>query len=529
MSDPDGQLLLCWERRGRWPRDTEPVVFLEASCSSKKPWNPADQGEGKRRRIPSEPVVFLGAASYKDQPQVDITLGAPSILMIETTEDEDPAASEEAVRKEQVRPEESVSCITENFQAFMTDLSHEELDGEESLQEMVELVFKRALQKPHSAAVFAELCQHLNTSVSFRSLLVKHCQAEFRKNCDCEGNYQKSGFCLEPVRDVRFIAQLREQQKNAKHSGRFLNTIRFIGELFLSKVLAEKAMHCCIRRLLQKGDGPSLESLCELLQLIHQDLEVVTSKEVMDSYNNQLDFIAEKGKRAPRLSLLLKHTADSRKCRGWGSSRPPLHASGDPACSTSRRFFCPLLRCLTASVVRGLSFSWTAGWCPSPVRKAGRWRGPGTAVGGSDSGRVSGPSRGSPQLRRSLGEPSVRAGAPPLAVRLGWRLAADSGADQGNPTIARRSGHSAPHPRSLAQNDTLPRDPAHLILLPADELPEPSATPSSCSPASPFLLKNSRSHQHSLVLPSGLSPALKNSRSHQHPVYPPCPTLNKHH
>ncbi|CAB1452155.1 unnamed protein product [Pleuronectes platessa] len=53
-----------------------------------------------------------------------------------------------------------------------------------------------------------------------------------------------------------------------------------------------------------------------------------------------------------------------------------------------------------------------AGGFLSLVRKAGRWRGPGTAVGGSDSGRVSGPSRGSPQLRRPLGEPSVRAGGP---------------------------------------------------------------------------------------------------------------------
>ncbi|XP_053269016.1 eukaryotic translation initiation factor 4 gamma 1-like [Pleuronectes platessa] len=231
---------------------------------------------------------------------------------------------EEAVRKEQVRPEESVSCVTANFRGFMTDLSHEDLDGEESLQEMVELVFKRAVKKPHSAAVFAELCQHLSTvevqsltdwsaSVSFRSLLVKHCQAEFRKNLDKEGISQKSGSCLEPVRDVRVIDRLREEQKNAKPSDQFLNTLRFIGELFLSKVLAEKAMHCCIRRLLQKGDGPSLEGLCQLLQLIQQDLEVVTSKEVMDSYYNQLDFIAEKGKRAPRLSLLLKHTADSRK------------------------------------------------------------------------------------------------------------------------------------------------------------------------------------------------------------------------
>ncbi|CAB1452542.1 unnamed protein product [Pleuronectes platessa] len=33
---------------------------------------------------------------------------------------------------------------------------------------------------------------------------------------------------------------------------------------------------------------------------------------------------------------------------------------------------------LTASLVRGLSFSWTARRCPSLARKAGRWRGPGT-------------------------------------------------------------------------------------------------------------------------------------------------------
>ncbi|CAB1419789.1 unnamed protein product [Pleuronectes platessa] len=40
------------------------------------------------------------------------------------------------------------------------------------------------------------------------------------------------------------------------------------------------------------------------------------------------------------------------------------------------------------------------------------WRGPGTAVGGGDSRHMSVPSRGSLQLRRPLGEPSVRARGP---------------------------------------------------------------------------------------------------------------------
>ncbi|CAB1437470.1 unnamed protein product, partial [Pleuronectes platessa] len=45
--------------------------------------------------------------------------------------------------------------------------------------------------------------------------------------------------------------------------------------------------------------------------------------------------------------------------------------------------------------------------------EGGPLEGTGYAVSGGHSGRVSGPSRGSPQLRRPLGEPS------------GWRLAAD--------------------------------------------------------------------------------------------------------
>ncbi|CAB1432179.1 unnamed protein product [Pleuronectes platessa] len=114
-------------------------------------------------------------------------------------------------------------------------------------------------------------------------------------------------------------------------------------------------------------------------------------------------------------------------CRGWGSSRPPLRAAGGSVCGTPQVFFGggPHPRRLTASLVCGLSLSWTMGRCPLAVRKVGSWRRPGTVVGGGDSGRVSIPSRGSTQLRRPLGEPSVREGGPPSAVRLGWSLAPD--------------------------------------------------------------------------------------------------------
>ncbi|CAB1436738.1 unnamed protein product [Pleuronectes platessa] len=92
-------------------------------------------------------------------------------------------------------------------------------------------------------------------------------------------------------------------------------------------------------------------------------------------------------------------------CRGWGA------VASSPSSPRRRRLSVRhrevLIRCrLTASLVRGLSSL-------GPRGGVHRRHGTGYAVGCGHSGRVSGPSRGSPQLRRPLGEPS------------GWRLAAD--------------------------------------------------------------------------------------------------------
>ncbi|CAB1431825.1 unnamed protein product [Pleuronectes platessa] len=73
--------------------------------------------------------------------------------------------------------------------------------------------------------------------------------------------------------------------------------------------------------------------------------------------------------------------------RSWGSSRPVALLSTLPE---TRRAARRNVFWGGEVLFGGVSFSWTAGRGLSPVRKAGHWRGPGTAVGGSDSGRVSG-------------------------------------------------------------------------------------------------------------------------------------------
>ncbi|CAB1448400.1 unnamed protein product [Pleuronectes platessa] len=72
--------------------------------------------------------------------------------------------------------------------------------------------------EPHPGSIGLAGCLDWSASVSFRSLLVKHCQAEFKKNFEREDISRKGGSCLEPVRDVRVIDRLREEKNNAKPS-----------------------------------------------------------------------------------------------------------------------------------------------------------------------------------------------------------------------------------------------------------------------------------------------------------------------
>ncbi|CAB1415545.1 unnamed protein product [Pleuronectes platessa] len=107
-------------------------------------------------------------------------------------------------------------------------------------------------------------------------------------------------------------------------------------------------------------------------------------------------------------------------CRGWGSSRSVALLSAPPEAQCAAPGG-PHLVPPNGVAGAGAFFLLYRG----AVSIAGT-EGTGYAVSGGHSGRVSGPSRGSPQLRRPLGEPSVRArGGGHPAVRLGWRLAAD--------------------------------------------------------------------------------------------------------
>ncbi|CAB1433143.1 unnamed protein product [Pleuronectes platessa] len=94
-------------------------------------------------------------------------------------------------------------------------------------------------------------------------------------------------------------------------------------------------------------------------------------------------------------------------CRGWGSSRSVALLSAPPEAQCAAPGG-PHLVAPHSVAGAGAFFLLGRGAVSIAGAEGGPLEGTGYVVSGGHSGRVSGPSRGSPQLRRPLGEPSVR-------------------------------------------------------------------------------------------------------------------------
>uniref|UniRef100_A0A665V7R1 MIF4G domain-containing protein n=1 Tax=Echeneis naucrates TaxID=173247 RepID=A0A665V7R1_ECHNA len=217
----------------------------------------------------------------------------------------DKAPSEEGGKKLEVKPVDPISCVQnimdsltpETFQKSVTQLKQLKLETEEMLKAMISIVYERAMLAPNSSVLCTNLCNSLSckqvpaaadpkVSVTFRTLLIRHCQAEFERN------------------------HSRDTKKDS------VSNIRFVGELFKSNLLSTTGMSSCIKRLLDLQHQQSLECLCELLKAIGRDLEVAIAKRDMDLLFHRLENIRKEGKTSSRVCLMLEETANLRQ-RNW--------------------------------------------------------------------------------------------------------------------------------------------------------------------------------------------------------------------
>ncbi|KAK1425090.1 hypothetical protein QVD17_20434 [Tagetes erecta] len=216
----------------------------------------------------------------------------------------------------------------QNFEKLFDQVKQVNIDNADTLSGVIGQIFDKALMEPTFVEMYANFCSCLavelpgfgdeNEKITFKRLLLNKCQEEFERGEreEEEANRSEEG-------DIKQTDEEREE-KRVKARRRMLGNIRLIGELYKKRMLTERIMHECIKKLLgfdQKNpDEENIEALCKLLSTIGEMIDHPKAKEHMDVYFDMMFQLSNNMTLSSRVRFMLKDAIDLRRNK-WRQRR----------------------------------------------------------------------------------------------------------------------------------------------------------------------------------------------------------------
>ncbi|KAI3743857.1 hypothetical protein L1987_56924 [Smallanthus sonchifolius] len=201
----------------------------------------------------------------------------------------------------------------------------------DTLSGVIGQIFDKALMEPTFVEMYANFCSRLavelpgfgddNEKITFKRLLLNKCQEEFERG----EREEEEGNRTEEEGEIKQTEEEREE-KRVKARRRMLGNIRLIGELYKKRMLTERIMHECIKKLLgfnQKNpipDEEDIEALCKLMSTIGEMIDHPKAKEHMDVYFDMMFQLSNNMALSSRVRFMLKDAIDLRKNK-WRQQR----------------------------------------------------------------------------------------------------------------------------------------------------------------------------------------------------------------
>ncbi|XP_020223620.1 eukaryotic translation initiation factor 4G [Cajanus cajan] len=215
----------------------------------------------------------------------------------------------------------------QNFEKLFEQVRAVNIDNVVTLNGVISQIFEKALMEPTFCEMYANFCFHLaaalpdlsqdNEKITFKRLLLNKCQEEFER-----GEREQEEANKADEGEVKLSNEEREE-KRTKARRRMLGNIRLIGELYKKKMLTERIMHECIKKLLgqyQDPDEEDIEALCKLMSTIGEMIDHPKAKEHMDAYFEMLRSLSVNMNLSSRVRFMLKDVIDLRKNK-WQQRR----------------------------------------------------------------------------------------------------------------------------------------------------------------------------------------------------------------
>lgn len=216
----------------------------------------------------------------------------------------------------------------QNFDRLFVQVKEVNIDSALCLTGVISQIFDKALTEPTFCEMYAKFCVQLaaelpefykdNEKVVFKTELLNKCQEEFERDEMEQAEADRN----EGDSDLRMSREEIEAKKAAMRR-RMLGNIRFIGELYKERMLTERIMHECIKKLLgeyQNPDTENVEALCKLMSTIGHMIDHPKAKEHIDAYFDRMVQMLNNQKLLSRLKFMLRDIIDLRK-NGWQQRR----------------------------------------------------------------------------------------------------------------------------------------------------------------------------------------------------------------
>lgn len=217
----------------------------------------------------------------------------------------------------------------QNFDKLFESVKEVNIDNVATLTGVISQIFDKALMEPTFCEMYANFCFHLagalpdfsedNEKITFKRLLLNKCQEEFERGEREEAEADKT----EEEGEVKQTKEEREE-KRVRARRRMLGNIRLIGELYKKRMLTERIMHECIKKLLggdfETLDEENIEALCKLMSTIGEMIDHAKAKEHMDAYFERMRSLSTNQLISSRVRFLLRDSIDLRKNR-WQQRR----------------------------------------------------------------------------------------------------------------------------------------------------------------------------------------------------------------
>ncbi|KAI8898411.1 armadillo-type protein, partial [Globomyces pollinis-pini] len=232
----------------------------------------------------------------------------------------------------------------DTFEKLLKKILEAEIDGQETLEAVIGLIFEKAIDESAFASMYAKLCLRLMKEFpltqpwisptgtqqdnAFRTLLLRRCQMEFEQDAkwtaDDANSQSERAEIRKNIDSLTAEEKLKiaeEDYERGKLKRRVLGNIRFVGELFVQGLISETIIHRCIRSLLNNIKNPEeedIESLIGLMIATGHKIDVSKSVDIMNSYFERIKELSVHSGLSNRIKFSLMDLMDLRKAK-WAS------------------------------------------------------------------------------------------------------------------------------------------------------------------------------------------------------------------